>query len=115
MPPLFWQSIQLRDYAHYPYCLASTAILCPTGQFGAVGGVCTPCPSAEGALTPNPSDAEQMQCVPPAGSRRRLLSNMQIPPVTIFAVRASSDVLKVSAAFSNARYRKSLGSTDALE
>ena len=77
--------------------------------------MCTPCPSTEGALTANPSDAEQMQCVPPAGSRRRLLSNMQIPPVTIFAVRASSDVLKVSAAFSNARYRKSLGSTDALE
>ena len=86
------KGVQLRDFAHYPYCLASTAILCPSGQFGSVGGVCTRCPSSSGTMSLNPTDAEQMQCVPSAGSRRRLLSFGQMPSATIFSVRSSPDV-----------------------
>ena len=67
------KGMQLQDFSNYPYCLAHPAIMCPTGQYGSVGGVCTPC-----SPTSAPSVPEQMQCVPPRTSRRRLLSNMQV-------------------------------------
>ena len=63
-------------------------ILCPTRYYGSVGGVCLACPTA-GAQSNNPTDAEQIQCVPSRSSSRRLLSNMQIPPVTTFSIRSS--------------------------
>ena len=59
------KGVHLQDYAHYPYCLAHPAILCPSGHYGSVNGVCIPCSSATDELA---SVAEQMQCVPVAGS-----------------------------------------------
>ena len=87
------KGIVLQDYQNYPYCLAHNAILCPTGQFGSVGGVCQPCPAMPSQY---PTVAEQIQCVlqPPSSGQRRLLSNSQSPPAVTFTMRTGYGVLK---------------------
>ena len=96
------KGVILQDYQHYPYCLAHNAILCPTGQFGSVGGTCQPCPVTTSV---NPTVAEQIQCVmQPASGQRRLLSNMQSPPAITFTLRTSFGILKEEIDLAICRY-----------
>ena len=71
------------------YCRATHAIRCPTGSFGAVGGVCQPCSDADVSVS------AQIQCAGfVASSRRRLLSgnSLQSPPFTHMGLIVSRDL-----------------------